>query len=202
MKKRNIIIISLSVVSLIFGGLVFLGVSTFPELLEEEKKEIEHPHDDVLLNTPSNDNKSANESTAVAVSSGASNYVVDSPKSFKSNSRLSSSHNYEVIHHFDDKVSLTIKEEPASNKEVVSNTQSSVNTPSTYYKGKSYVSLKREKAAKDLAIKEKLDRSEIIENRNKNIVNTIVLVVVAIEALAFIFLNRKRHLHKSQMPNR
>ncbi len=202
MKKRNIIIISLSVISLIFGGLVFLGVSTFPELLEEEKKEIEHPHDDVLLNTPSNNNYHDDAPVAVvASSSGSSKYIIDGKKTSPSSTHSSSNENYQFIH-FEGRTSLTVNSEPASHNETVSNASSEDNAPSTYYKGKSYVSLKREKAAKDLTIKEKLDRSEIIENRNKNIVNTIVLVVVAIEALAFIILNKKRHSHKSQMPNR
>lgn len=201
MKKRNIIIISLSIISLVFGGLVFLGVSTFPELLEEEKKEIEHPSNDVLLNVPSNDNKKSEEVTVVVSSNGASNYVADTVKSSNTSHRLSSSYNYEIIHHVDN-ASLTVKETPATNKEIVSEATNEVNAPSTYYKGKSYVSLKRERDNKNLSVKQKLDNSEIIKNRNKNIVNTIVLVVVAIEALAFIFLNKKRHSHKAQMPHR
>lgn len=202
MKKRNIIIISLSVVSLIFGGLVFLGVSTFPELLEEEKKEIEHHHEDVLLNAPSNDNKKDEQVTAVIASDKASNYIVEGNKTSKSSPRFSTKGAFEFIHYSEDRVSLTVKETPSINKEVVTSSNSEVKAPATYYKGKSYVSIKREKEAKNIVVKEKLDRSEVIENRNKNIVNTIVLVVVAIEALAFIFLNRKRHSHKSQMPNR
>lgn len=202
MKKRNIIIISLSVVSLIFGGLVFLGVSTFPELLEEEKKEIEHPHNDVLLNAPSNDNKKDEQVTAVIASDKASNYIVEGNKTSKSSSRFSTKGTFEFIDYSKDRVSLTVKETPSINKEVVTSSNSEVKAPSTYYKGKSYVSIKREKEANNVVVKEKLNRSEVIENRNKNIVNTIVLVVVAIEALAFIILNKKRHSHKSQMPNR
>ena len=202
MKKRNIIIISLSTISLIFGGLVFLGVSTFPELLEEEKKEIEHSHEEVLFNAPSNDNKKDDQATVVVASDKASNYIVEGSKNTKSSPHFSTKGTFEFIHYSEERVSLTVKETPSINKEVATSSSSEVKAPSTYYKGKSYVSIKREREAKNIVVKEKLDRSEVIENRNKNIVNTIILVVVAIEALAFIILNKKRHSHKSQMPNR
>lgn len=202
MKKRNIVIISLSIISLVFGGLVFLGVSTFPELLEEEKKEIEHLRDDVLFNAPSNDNKKDDQATVVVASDKASNYIVEGSKTSKSSPRFTTKGAYEFVDYSEDRVSLTVRETSSINKEVVTSSNSEVNVPTTYYKGKSYVSIKREREAKNVIVKEKLDRSEVIENRNKNIVNTIVLVVVAIEALAFIILNKKRHSHKSQMPNR
>ena len=198
MKKRNIVIISLSVISLVFGGLVFLGVSTFPELLEEEKKQIETSHkEDVLFNAPSNENNKNEETTAsAAASSGSSKYVINSSKTFKSSTRSDFADAHESVHHVDD-VSFAAKEQSTPNKEVTSGTISEVKTPSTYYKGKSYVSIKKEREAMNLPIKTELDRSEVIKNRNKNIVNTIVLVVVAIEALAFIFLNKKRHSHQA-----
>jgi len=196
MKKRNIIIISVSVISLIFGGLVFLGVSTFPELLEEEKKEIEQSHEDVLFNLPSND-KNNDEVAAVAVSSnGSSNYIVDAKKGTNSISRTSKYDSSKIVH-YEDRAIVSINKEPASHEEKVSNASNEVNAPSTYYKGKSYVSMLKEKEAKNLAVTQKVDNSEALKNRNKNIVNTIVLVVAIVEALAFIFLNKKRHSHKA-----
>ena len=196
MKKRNIIIISLSTISLVFGGLVFLGVSTFPELLEEEKKEIEQSHEDVLFNVPSNNKNNDEIAAVIASSNGSSKFVIDSKKSSNSLTRFSIKGDYEYVH-YEERATLTIKEQPVSHHEVVSNATNEVKAPSTYYKGKSYVSLKNEREGKNLSIKQKLDRSEIVENRNKNIVNTIVLVVVAIEVLAFIILNKKRHSHKA-----
>lgn len=204
MKKRNIIIISLSVISLVFGGLVFLGVSTFPELLEEEKKEIEPSHEDVLFAMPSNNEKQNDEqpvSASIVSSNSPSQFVVSSKSSPHFFTRSSIKEHFTFIHYQEENLSTSVNE-TTINKEVVTETTSASKTPSTYYKGKSYVSLKRERDTSTLQVKEKVDRSEVIKTRNKNIVNTIVLVVVAIEALAFIILNKKRHSHKSQMPNR
>ena len=53
MKKRNIIIISVSVITLLFGGLVSLAINTFPDLIEVEKEEIEQSPKDVLFEAPS-----------------------------------------------------------------------------------------------------------------------------------------------------
>ena len=201
MKKRNIIIISLSIAGLVFGGLVFLGVSTFPELLEKEKEEIEHPSNDVLLNAPSNQNKKSDEAAIVISPNSQSNYVIETNKNSDSPTHLSSFYNYEVIHYNDDRVVVSIKENTTS-KEIANETTNEIKTPSTYYKGKSYVSLKREIENKDLLINERLNQNETTNNRNKNIVNTIILVVVAIEALALIFLNKKRHPRQLRMPRR
>ena len=41
MKKKYVAIISISTISLIFGGLVYCGISAFPELLEPEEEQVE-----------------------------------------------------------------------------------------------------------------------------------------------------------------
>lgn len=53
MKKRNIIIISLSTISLVFAGLVYLAVTTFPELIEEVKIESEEEYvEEIFTDAP------------------------------------------------------------------------------------------------------------------------------------------------------
>lgn len=53
MKKRNIIIISLSTISLVFAGLLYLAVTTFPELIEEEKIEHEEEYvEEIFTDAP------------------------------------------------------------------------------------------------------------------------------------------------------
>ena len=74
MKKRNIIIISVSVITLLFGGLVSLAVKTFPELIEEEQEKIEQsPQEDVLFDVPSlTNNDESKEETVLTSGQGKS----------------------------------------------------------------------------------------------------------------------------------
>ena len=81
MKKRNIIIISVSVVALLFGGLVFLGVSAFPELLEDEENKENLVEEVCAIETPVYEEHVVEEAPVLVapVESAAPAYVVEAP---------------------------------------------------------------------------------------------------------------------------
>ena len=194
MKKRNIIIISVSVITLLFGGLVSLAISTFPELIEEEQDKIEQsPNEDVLFEAPSFANNEENKEEVVLTSSQgkSATYVSSygdpsapiSHRSFKGEiavtpvkeSKNSSPSNYEFLHEIE-----TIS---------VSN-----NRLSDYYRGTSYISDSQESSF--YLYKE--EKQEIIHHGQVSsdaIMNTTIMAIGLCEVLSFILvLKRKRHL--------
>ena len=194
MKKRNIIIISVSIITLLFGGLVSLAISAFPELIEEEQSKIEQsPKEDVLFDMPSfadnEENKEAvvltscqgknttyistygDHSTPISRSSYKGEIAVSSTKE----SKYSSSSNYELVHEID-----TI--------------EMSSSNYFDYYKGSSYTS-----SAQDSSFYiKKEEKQEIIYNTQVSsdaIMNTTIMAIGLCEVLSFILvLKRKRHL--------
>ena len=194
MKKRNIIIISVSIITLLFGGLVSLAISAFPELIEKEQSEIEQsPKEDVLFDMPSLANNEENKEEVVLTSTQGKNATYVSPygdpsatishRSFKgeiafsslNESQNSSSSNFELVREID--------------TFVVSNSHSF-----DYYKGTSYTSSSQDSS---FYIK-KEEKQEIIHNSEVNsdaIMNTTIMAIGLCEVLSFILvLKRKRHL--------
>ena len=73
MKKKYVAIISISTISLIFGGLVYCGISAFPELLEPEEEQVEQKAKHHLAIEPTFVNQVYDNSSSdvVVVSGGA-----------------------------------------------------------------------------------------------------------------------------------
>lgn len=197
MKKRNIIIISVSVITLLFGGLVSLAVKTFPELIEEEQEKIEQsPQEDVLFDVPSlaNNDESKEETVLTSGQSKSATYASQygdpfapiSHHSFKGEiaiepvkeTRISSSsfggqiHEVEAVEAFNN---------------VISHSENSVS-----YASSRSVS---ESGHVPLIIKETKQEAINRQVESSAIMNTTLMAIGLCEVLSFILvMKRKRHL--------
>lgn len=194
MKKRNIIIISVSLITLLFGGLVSLAIKTFPELIEEEQDEIEQSlQEDVLFDLPSFTNDKEKQDEVVLTSSQGKDatYVSQygdpsapiSRHSFKGEiassptkeTKFTSSSNHGVIHEVEGFE--------------ISNSHSS-----HYYQGISSTSHSSESS---FYIK-KEEKQEVVHHvqvSSDAIMNTTLMAIGLCKVLSFILvMKRKRHL--------
>ena len=195
MKKRNIIIISVSLITLLFGGLVSLAINTFPELIEEEQEKIEQsPNEDVLFDLPSLSNDKEKDEPVVLTSGQAKN----SP--FVANFGDSSSHSYRrsskeftLVSPNNDEIKVVpYHHEPTVEITPITNTSSS--NSSNYYKGVSHTSSAQESS---FYIK-KEEKQEVIHHTpvsSDAIMNTTIMAIGLCEVLSFVLvMKRKRHL--------
>ena len=196
MKKRNIIIISISTISLVFGGLVFLGISTFPELLEEEKEQIEQsPQEDVLFELPSFESNDNNAPDTVMLSSQGKSSTYVSEKG--SNATYSDKHSFKNPITFTNTLeeinSYISHHEPIIERE--SFEVSYASHSSHYYRGTSYTVSSEEDAVEEPLLKQeqKQELLNIVQTDNSAIMNTTIMAIGVIEVLSYILVKRKRH---------
>ena len=199
MKKRNIIIISISTISLIFGGLVFLGVSTFPELLEEEKEQIEQsPNEDVLFELPSSNDNKANESLEVVTSAQGTGSQTISHQSH--GDAFIKGHSFKDIKTFVDIFEIEAPSSYHPSVEAVSLNESAVSIPkkesTNYYKGASYTSYSHKDEANEEPLLKKEVKQEalnVTQTNNSAIMNTTIMAIGVVEVLSYLLVKRKRH---------
>lgn len=194
MKKRNIIIISVSLITLLFGGLVSLAIKTFPELIEEEQEKIEQsPNEDVLFDLPSlNNDKEDNESTVLTSGQGKNTQFVTDASGSVSRSHHHIVKDFTFVSSENNEIkTVSISHEPTV--EIASVSAPSSSNSSTYYKGASHTSSQES----SFYIK-KEEKQEIIHNTQVSsdaIMNTTIMAIGLCEVLSFILvLKRKRHL--------
>ena len=192
MKKRNIIIISVSVITLLFGGLVSLAVTTFPELLEVDKEKIEQSHEDVLFELPSlAEEKDSKEEAVLTSSQGESaTYIsrVGNPSipisrhSFKGEIEIFTSNDVKNISSSHERSFHEVEAHEVSN-----------NHSSEYYRGASYTS--RGSSDRPIINKEAKQEAKRVPVDSAAIMNTTVMAIGLCEILSFILvMKRKRHL--------
>ena len=193
MKKRNIIIISVSVITLLFGGLVSLAVTTFPELIEVEKEKIEQSQEDVLFELPSfNDDKANKEEVVLTSNEGESaTYVSRAGNPSIPVSHHSFKENVQVF------VSKEVRKNPSSydhNFHAVESFEASNSHSSTYYRGVSS-SYSRESSNRPLINKEIKKEAKRVPVDSSAIMNTTIMAIGLCELLGLILvIKRKRHL--------
>ncbi len=191
MKKRNIIIISVSVITLLFGGLVSLAVTTFPELLEVDKEKIEQSQEDVLFELPSlTEEKESKEEAVLTSSQGESaTYISNVGDPSATISRHSFKDNVKVF------ISEEIKNNPVSHDHSFHEVESFEvlnNHSSEYYRGASYSSRESSRPLITKETKQEVKRAPV---DSAAIMNTTVMAIGLCEVLSFILvMKRKRHL--------
>ena len=197
MKKRNIIIISVSLITLLFGGLVSLAIKTFPELIEEEQEKIEQsPLEDVLFDAlPLNTAEEKKEEVPLTSSQGQSATYVSS---------YAHTSNPISHHSFKGEIAVTpTKETKISSSSLggyiheVEAIEVSYNHASDYYKGVSYTSSNSASSGGRVAITNKEIKQEAIHRQVESsaIMNTTLMAIGLCEVLSFILvMKRKRHL--------
>ena len=200
MKKRNIIIISVSTISLIFGGLVFLGVSTFPELLEEknathEKGRVEQSFIDTHF-AKENEGEKKDEIVVASYASDKSNtYVYDNESSrhtgkhatVKDTSIKEVETNYVEV--------SSVK----NDKTFLHETYVEVASKPTHTRNHDVIAIgatdEKEQITTFLIKDNKQAALEITQANNSAIMNTTIMAIGLCELLSFILvMKRKRHL--------
>ena len=195
MKKRNIIIISVSVITLLFGGLVSLAVASFPELIEVEKEEIEQSHEDVLFDLPTLSDEKESKEEVVLTSSQGQSATYTSPigdinvpisrHSFKGEMAFTADKEAKIISSFDHQQIYAVEA-----FETFSGSASS-------YTSSSFISSRNNKDNSDRPILNKETKQEAIhrEVNSSAIMNTTIMAIGLCELLSFILvMKRKRHL--------
>lgn len=191
MKKRNIIIISVSVITLLFGGLVSLAVSTFPELLEVDKEKIEQSLEDVLFELPSlAEEKESKEETVLTSSQGESaTYIsrVGNPSipisrhSFKGEIEIFASNDVKNISSSRERSFHEVEAHEVSN-----------NHSSEYYRGASFT---YRESSRPIINREAKQEAKRVPVDSTAIMNTTVMAIGLCEVLSLILvMKRKRHL--------
>ena len=190
MKKRNIIIISVSLITLLFGGLVSLAINTFPELIEEEQEKIEQsPNEDVLFDLSSlNNDKENNKPTVLTSGQGKTSHFVTDSSSAISHSFPHLTKDFTFVSTGDN----GIKAMPSHSEPTIENIPV-ISHSSTYYKGASHTS-----SQESSFYVKKEEKQEIIHRTQVSsdaIMNTTIMAIGLCEVLSFILVvKRKRHL--------
>ena len=209
MKKKFIVAIVLSTVGLLFGGLIYVGVSSFPELLKSEKAIKAEEERATFNNHVVNIEEVVEEPEVIfdSVSSVSSlatdneSHYVEASTSVKSASTIDA-HDKELIliefqpiewcetslldsdirHTFISEPIETIVEEPVVTNEHVSY--------SSIEKADEGVQLETLKVKKN-----KVNKNQSVRS-NQAVVETSLLVIGAVDILSVILIRRRKHLFR------
>lgn len=216
MKKKVIVPIVLSSIGLLLGGLIYLGISSFPELLESEKslqnKEANAPIfvDDTKV-VDSDKLFAPNIAEVIPSLNGGSEYVpnsnsevtyIDAPiyeakasveiskPSFKESAILSSEPLFQVESGIDTlKGTFTaVSQETSTEEPVISN-------DNFYYS--SYVEKSDENIHREVikTKKARVNKNKSIRS-NEALIETTLLVIGAVDIFSMILIHRRKHLFR------
>ena len=206
MKKKFVVAIVLSTVGLLFGGLLYVGISSFPELLQSEKAIKAEEERATLNNHVVNIEEDNEESSAVfdsvsyvssSIGDSESSYVesnvsVTSTASVEKHTRELILLEFQPIEYEDICLDYTIKDtfvaepiESVVEEPVVSNEHVSYSSFE-----KDDVQLETIKVKKNIVNKNQSVRS------NQAVVETSLLVIGAVDIFSMILIHRRKHLFR------
>ena len=213
MKKKILVPIVLSSIGLLIGGLIYLGISSFPELLESEKsikpvdnKAVPFVDDTIVVEG----DKLVQEEPVIVSSSGVGGYVtdyipssvnsadiqyVDAPstvKETKSSPKFINLEHVEFSFVEDKPIAIENNFEPAIDNFVIESHETS-HEHLSYSSEESLVEeapLKVKKAKSTKATKNQKIRS------NEALVETSLIVIGAVDVFSMILIHRRKHLFR------
>ena len=210
MKKKFVAMIALSSVGLLLGGLIYLGISSFPELLESEKS-VKNEESGAIVPVVKDtiiveEEKLFEEPASANVSStGYSEYIpssfdfseieyIDIPKI--SHNKIVSFESEKISRNDDSLVGFVedfIVAEPVSisSESVAINPIVSVNHSSSSYSSKE----EKTETIINKVNKTKVNNKQTVRS-NQALVETSLLVVGAVDLLSIILVKRKKHLFR------
>ena len=216
MKKKVIVPIVLSSIGLLLGGLIYLGISSFPELLESEKslpnKEANTPIfvDDTEV-VDGDKLFAPNIAEAIPSLNGGSEYVpnsdsevtyIDAPSyevkasveiskpSFKESAILSSEPLFQVESGID-----TLKGAFTTVSQETSKEEPAISNDNFYYS--SYVEKSDENIHREVikTKKARVNKNNSIRS-NEALIETTLLVIGAVDIFSMILIHRRKHLFR------
>ena len=216
MKKKVILPIVFSSIALLMGGLIYLGVSAFPELLEEEeeveaKKTVAHNVADFRMVSNEAEPSEPAEIEIASVTEVNSNYVSLSNKPSATNTRVYSnfskskvdfvivdhsfagelivvdSHSF-IKHDNDDEKSFVVPNETTVEQQVASDEHTSYSS----YLEKTDESVHQEKAK----VKKSKANNYTTTRSNEALAETSILVIGAVDVFSMILIHRRKHLFR------
>ena len=213
MKKKILVPIVLSSIGLLIGGLIYLGISSFPELLESEKsikpvdnKAVPFVDDTIIVEG----DKLVQEEPVIVSSSGVGGYIseyipssvnsadiqyVDAPstvKETKSTPKFINLEHVEFSFAEDKPIAIENNFEPAIDNIVIESHETS-HEHLSYSSEESFVEeapLKVKKAKNTKANKNQQIRS------NEALVETSLIVIGAVDVFSMILIHRRKHLFR------
>lgn len=204
MKKKFVVGIVVSSIGLLLGGLIYVGISSFPELLENEKAaNNEEGHIKPVIKQTITIEESVNEEPSAIVIDNGTNYIpstiesspvlfLDAPKIIKETNASSKSIDKG---HKDFSLVTDFIEGSASNSYTfeTNNTGTQKVTCTSEHFSYSEETLKESAVLKTNAKKAKMKKNQSVRS-NEALVETSLLVVGVVDIISMILINRKKHL--------